>query len=106
MLFWICVHYDGSGKDIGPTEFERWNYENTTELAELKSGLVNREGHFLNRIAKAFTPYYQPLVLWVNKVRKVVFPTDGKWEKEDRALYSQMKEILQQAQKDLEVLAE
>ena len=62
--------------------------KNTTELAELKLGLVNREGHFLNHIAKAFTPYYQLLVLWVNKVRKVVFPTDRKWEKEDRVLYS------------------
>lgn len=106
VLFWICVHYDGSGKDIGPTEFECWNYENTTKLAELKSGLVGREGHFLNRIAEAFTPYYQPLKPWVNRLRKVVFPTDGKWEKEDRALYSQMKEILQQAQKDPEVSAE
>jgi hypothetical protein len=36
----------------------------------------------------------------------VVFPIDGKWEKEDRALYSQIKEILQQVQKDPEVLAE
>ena len=88
VLFWICVYYDRPGKDIGPTEFKRWNYKNTIKLAKLKSGLVNREGYFLNCIAKAFTPYYQPLVLWVNKLRKVVFPTDGRWEKEDRGLYS------------------
>jgi len=60
----------------------------------LKSGLVSREGHFLNRITTTFTPYYQPLIPWVNKLRKVVFPTDGRWEKEDRGLYSEIKEIL------------
>ncbi|XTI93423.1 hypothetical protein V2W45_1472784 [Cenococcum geophilum] len=31
---------------------------NLESLAKLKLGLVNREGHFLNYIAKAFTPYY------------------------------------------------
>ncbi|XTI91275.1 hypothetical protein V2W45_1471087 [Cenococcum geophilum] len=49
------------------------NYKNTIKLAKLKSGLVSREGYFLNRIAK------------VNRLRK---------EKEDRALYSQIKDIL------------
>ncbi|SPO06924.1 uncharacterized protein DNG_09618 [Cephalotrichum gorgonifer] len=27
VLFWICIHYDAQGKDIGPTEFDSWNYE-------------------------------------------------------------------------------
>ena len=97
VLFWICVHYNRLGKDIGLTKFKHQNYKNTIELAKLKSGLVNREGYFLNYIAKVFIPYYQPLVLWVNKVQKVVFLIDRKQEKKDRALYSQIKEILQQA---------
>jgi hypothetical protein len=93
-------------KSVGTTEFECWNYENTTKLAELKSGLVAREQHFLNRITETFTPYYRSLVPWVNRLRKAVFPMDKPWEEEDMKLYSRMKEILQDARKDPEVLAE
>jgi hypothetical protein len=103
VLFWICIHYDGPAKDVGATEFEKWNYANMEELAELKSGLVSRERHFLNRITKAFTPYYQPLIPCVNKLRRAVFPMDKPWEKEDKTLYSRMKEILRAARKDLEI---
>jgi hypothetical protein len=102
VLFWMCVHYDGPAKDIGATEFEKWNYVNMEELAELKSGLVSRERHFLNRITKAFTPYYQPLIPYVNKLRRTVFPMDKPWEREDTALYSRMKETLRLARTDLE----
>lgn len=102
VLFWICIHYDGPAKDVGATEFEKWNYVNMEELAELKSGLVSREKHFLNRITKAFTPYYQPLIPCVNRLRRAVFPMDRPWEKEDITLYSRMKEILRVARMDLE----
>ncbi|KAF2174640.1 hypothetical protein K469DRAFT_648104 [Zopfia rhizophila CBS 207.26] len=102
VLFWICIHYDGPGMNIGATEFEKWNYVSMEELAELKSGLVSRERHFLNRITKAFTPYYQPLVPHVNRLRRVVFPMDKPWENEDRTLYVRMKEILRSARKDIE----
>ena len=104
VLFWICVHYDGPGKDIGETEFEKWNYVGMEELAELKSGLVSREKHFLNRINKAFTPYCQPLIPHVNRLRRGVFPMNNPWESEDKTLYLRMKEILRNAQKDLEDL--
>lgn len=102
VLFWICVHYDGPGKDIGATEFEKWNYVNMEELAELKPGLISRERHFLNRITKAFTPYYQPLIPHVNRLRRAVFPMGKPWEGEDGTLYFQMKEILREAREDLE----
>ncbi|KAF1358632.1 hypothetical protein EJ07DRAFT_122543 [Lizonia empirigonia] len=102
VLFWICIHYDGPTKDIGATEFEKWNYVNMEELAELKSGLVSRERHFLNRITKAFTPYYQPLIPYVNRLRRAVFPMDKPWENEDKTLYSRMKEILRTARMELE----
>jgi len=74
------------------------------ELAELKSGLVGRERHFLSQITKAFTAYYQPLIPHVNRLRRlVVFPNDKPWENnEDRTLYFRMKEILRDARKDLE----
>lgn len=102
VLFWICIHYDGPAKDVRATEFEKWNYVNMEELAELKSGLVSRERHFLNRITKAFTPYYQPLIPYVNRLRQAVFPMDKPWENEDKTLYSRMKEILRLARTDLE----
>ncbi|KAF2001283.1 hypothetical protein P154DRAFT_596918 [Amniculicola lignicola CBS 123094] len=104
VLFWICVHYDGPGKAIGATEFECWNYESDQKLAESKLGLVSIERQFLNRITKAFTPYYQPLIPHVNRLRRVVFPMNNPWENEDRTLYFRMKEILRKAQKDLEDL--
>ncbi|KAH8723427.1 hypothetical protein GQ44DRAFT_761081 [Phaeosphaeriaceae sp. PMI808] len=104
VLFWICAHYAGLGKDIGATEFKCWNYESDQKLAELKLGLVSRERHFLNRIIKAFTPYYQPLIPLVNRLRRVVFLMNNPWENEDRTLYFRMKEILQNAQKDLTLI--
>tara|TARA_R110002003_G_scaffold86_1_gene7091 strand:- start:5830 stop:6003 length:174 start_codon:yes stop_codon:yes gene_type:complete len=32
--FWIFIYYDGPTKDIGATEFEKWNYLNMEELAK------------------------------------------------------------------------
>jgi hypothetical protein len=43
---WICIHYDGPDKDIGPTDFECWNYESDGKLAELKKGLISDERDF------------------------------------------------------------
>jgi len=102
VLFWICVHYYGPAKDVGATEFEKWNYASMTDLAYLKAGFVSWEKHFLSRIQKNFTPYYQPLIPCVNRLRQAVFPMNGPWEYEDRTLYSRMKEILRTARMELE----
>jgi hypothetical protein len=53
-----------------------------------------------------FTPYYRPLIPWINKLRKVAFPGGGRWEKEDKGLPVRIKEILQEAQNDPRVLGE
>ncbi|RTE68179.1 hypothetical protein BHE90_017444, partial [Fusarium euwallaceae] len=37
VLFWICIHYDGQGKETGPTEFESWNYESDNKLVRSKA---------------------------------------------------------------------
>ncbi|KAI1420215.1 serine/threonine-protein kinase Sgk2 [Xylaria sp. FL1777] len=104
VLFWICVHYDGPGQDIGPTEFEEWNYVGTQKIADLKFALIGDERRFLNRITEVFTPYYRPLIPYVNRLRRLVFPMDKPWENnEDRTLYSRMQEILRDAQMDPEV---
>ncbi|KAJ9646987.1 hypothetical protein H2199_001973 [Coniosporium tulheliwenetii] len=48
VLFWICIHYDGPNrKSRVVPRFEKWNYVDTEELAELKKGTVADEGDFL-----------------------------------------------------------
>ncbi|KAF2027261.1 hypothetical protein EK21DRAFT_14170, partial [Setomelanomma holmii] len=59
VLFWICIHYDGIGKDIGTTEFECWNYEGSEKLAELKKGLISDGRDFLQTVQSKFTSYYR-----------------------------------------------
>ncbi|KAF9870758.1 hypothetical protein CkaCkLH20_11860 [Colletotrichum karsti] len=45
VLFWICIHYDKNGKDIGPTEFDCWNYESDTKLILSKAILDSFTHH-------------------------------------------------------------
>ncbi len=106
VLFWVCIHYNEPGKEGRVTEYDCWNYEDTTKLADLKKGTVSHEGDFLRKAKINFTPYYQKLVPWMNRLRKAVFPNDRRWEEEDRTIYSRMREILREAQKDSSVLAE
>ena len=78
-------------------KFEKWNYVHTDELAEIKPGIVVRERRFLEMITEHFTPYYQPLVPWVNRLRMVVFPMDKPWENKYRELCFQTKAVLEKA---------
>lgn len=87
VLYWICVHYNGPGLSIGATEYESWNYRRGSELATYKSGFIVNERKFLQRAESDFTPYYLPLVPWVNKLRKAVFPDNQAWIKENEGLY-------------------
>ncbi|KAH7016362.1 uncharacterized protein B0I36DRAFT_396657 [Microdochium trichocladiopsis] len=127
VLFWICIHYNpdannprSRSKDLAADpdenpissplsrvvpEFDQWNYISMEVLANEKKGRVSHEGDFIRFAEENFTPYYQPLIPWVNRLRKVVFPSGGRWEKEDAGLYVRMKEILGAAQKDPKVLA-
>ncbi|KAL5398112.1 hypothetical protein PMIN03_012809 [Paraphaeosphaeria minitans] len=102
VLFWICVHYSEAGRDIGPTEFECWNYESSGKLAELKKGLVSDERDFLKTAEGKFTDHYQPLIPCVNKLRRKVFPGGGRWRELNLTLYDEIKEILRAARHDLE----
>jgi hypothetical protein len=104
VLFWTCIHYDGPNKGKIVPQFEEWNYLNTEKLAKEKLGTVSDEDIFRNTATKYFTEYYQPLVPWVNRLRRVVFPGGGKWKKEDQNLYSAMKGILLAAQNDPGIL--
>ncbi|CRK29157.1 hypothetical protein HYQ45_015072 [Verticillium longisporum] len=104
VLFWICIHYDMNGREVGPTEFDSWNYENDDGLAEKKKGVIADEEDFLNKAEKNFSPYYQSLIPWVNRLRRKVFPNGRRWKRQEPELYPSMKKILIDARKDPEVL--
>ncbi|KAK7398159.1 hypothetical protein QQX98_012466 [Neonectria punicea] len=106
VLFWICIHYDANGKDVGPTEFDSWNYESDSRLVRLKKGEITDEEDFLKNALENFTSYYRPLIPWVNRLRREVFPNGERWKRAEPKLYSSMKSILHDAQKDPEVLAD
>ncbi|KJZ68575.1 hypothetical protein HIM_12037 [Hirsutella minnesotensis 3608] len=104
VLFWICVHYNGPGKDVGATEFESWNYQSDNQLVRSKKGVIDDEDDFLRTSEEVFTPYYQPLIPWVNRLRRKVFPNGERWKKPAPELYRTMKDILREAQKDKKML--
>jgi predicted ATP-dependent protease len=44
-------------------KFEKWNYIDTEELAEIKKGTIVNKGDFIKEITEKFISYYQPLIL-------------------------------------------
>ncbi|KAH8708597.1 hypothetical protein GQ44DRAFT_743041 [Phaeosphaeriaceae sp. PMI808] len=81
--------------------FDKWNYVDTEELAEIKKGIIGDERDFLKMIESTFTPYYQPLASFANRLRRKVFPDGRRWRDPNLKLYSEMREILQVAQRAL-----
>jgi hypothetical protein len=101
VLFWICLHYDGPGKDIGSTEFECWNFESDGKLAGSKKSVIDDERDFLKIAHTSFTLYYQSLIPYVNRLRRKVFPNGERWRTPNVQLYGDMKHILRLAQNEL-----
>jgi hypothetical protein len=106
VLFWICIHYDAQGNDIRPIRFENWNYESDDNLARSKQGEIADEEDFLKYADENFTSHYRPLVPWVNRLRKKVFPNGRRWRRLEPELYCSMKKILHDARNDPEVSAD
>jgi len=52
--------------------------------------------------AMYFTPYYQSLIPYVNRLRRAVFPGGGRWRDPNLKLYSNM-EILRATSADPEL---
>ena len=75
-------------------------------LARQKHRTIADEEDFLETAEENFTAYYQSLIPWMNRLRKVVFSGGARWKKQDQTLYSLMKEMLHAAQQDLKMLAE
>ena len=75
VLFWICIHYEGPGKEVQKTlkEFDRWNYMPTRELTTAKAGTVVSASGF-PLVAEQFTRYFKPLALR-NKNQRIPRPS-------------------------------
>ncbi|KAK5998945.1 hypothetical protein PT974_01329 [Cladobotryum mycophilum] len=105
VLFWICVHYGAQGRNVGITRYDRWNYEDEEDLAVSKLGTIGSDDFFLRIVRRDFTPYYQPLIPHLNRLRRQVFPNGAKWVSPDPALYGTMKHILGEARNDPDVVS-
>ncbi|WVO14634.1 hypothetical protein L204_102271 [Cryptococcus depauperatus] len=103
VLFWICIHYDGPGKHIS-SEYDEWNYEGDFKLGVLKAGTIVDENAFVATMFNSFTPFYKPLIPLMKKIRKEVFPNNQRWMTANMELYSLIKGILVEGQKDPEIL--
>ncbi|OJD13994.1 hypothetical protein AJ78_05607 [Emergomyces pasteurianus Ep9510] len=104
VLYWICIHYERPGQGKTVPKFDKWNYMPMDELAEAKIGVVAQGDVFNDSATKYFTEYFQPLVPWVNKLRRVVFPDRRKWKTLDQKLGSSMRSILREARSDPDVM--
>ncbi|KAF3762441.1 hypothetical protein M406DRAFT_263277 [Cryphonectria parasitica EP155] len=102
VLFWICIHYGAEGQLVGAVGFDDWNYDHDDRLVASKKGLIDDEEDFLQQAGKNFSSYYQPLIPWVNRLRRKVFPNGGRWKRLEPELYSSMTMILREAREDEE----
>ncbi|KAI0435803.1 hypothetical protein F4803DRAFT_573786 [Xylaria telfairii] len=103
VLFWICIHHNGCGQERVVFAFDEWNDAGTEKLANLKKGVISDKRDFVRTTKSNFTSYYRPLIPWANKLRRVVFPNGRRWQQVDDKLYSQMRQILNDAQNDPQV---
>ena len=86
-------------------EYDGWNYLTTDGLARMKAGTINNERRFLETMFKCVTPYFQPLIPYIDALRSVVFPNNSEWTIEDDGLYERMRGVLREAMKDPKVQA-
>ena len=102
VLFWICIHYTGSGEERDSVQnIGDWNYERVENVVRLKRDIVNDEEDFNQTMDKYSTAYCKDLVPCVRELRKIVFPGGKRWRIEDHGLYSRMKMSFEQARDDL-----
>lgn len=55
-----------------------------------------RTQYLFNAAVQNFTPFHALLIPLLNRLRKIVFPNDKPWDREDEKLYSRMREVLRQ----------
>ena len=79
VLFQIYIYYNRPNRKGNiVNRFNKWNSIDMKELAKIKKGEVDNKGDFLKGVGDNFLLYYQPLIPWVNRLRKVVFLGGGR----------------------------
>ncbi|KAG6055009.1 hypothetical protein E4U32_006567 [Claviceps aff. humidiphila group G2b] len=117
VLYWICIQYDKSGTySRRSPRLDRWNSMDDFDLAAEKSVLLNSAREFIEVAERDFTPYYKPLLPYVNQLREMlpyivqlpgqIFKNSTPIKAPGPELYSQMINVLREAQKDPEVRVE
>ena len=106
VLFWVCLHYEGrNGKGKAKprivSKYEKWNYESTETLADIKSGLVVEETRFAMATAD-FTTFCKPLIPCVQELRTHVFPNGKRRHRENKEIYSQIEGVLAKTKSNLQ----
>ncbi len=101
MLFWICIHYTGPGKELQDvSDFKDWNYGSTGKVAQMKDGIIS-PWRFERQLEQYITDYCQPLIPIITELWQKVFPHEQRWQYEDKTLYAQMKAALEKARDHL-----
>ncbi|KAI1505466.1 hypothetical protein F5X99DRAFT_415913 [Biscogniauxia marginata] len=54
VLFWICIHYDGPGKSRLVPRFNKWNFVEPEELAEMKLAVFPNGGRWKKEDEKLY----------------------------------------------------
>ncbi|KAH9203968.1 hypothetical protein DL95DRAFT_131903 [Leptodontidium sp. 2 PMI_412] len=105
VLFWVCITVIVQMKRVLFHKLIN-GIMRTSKNYKLKLGIVSDEGIFRKTTTEHFTEYYKPLIPWLNRLRRAVFPNGRRWKSEERELHSRMKEIIREAQNDLEVFVD
>ncbi|KAG6132523.1 hypothetical protein E4U38_003303 [Claviceps purpurea] len=117
VMFWTCIHYGKSGKDSRRSScFDKWNYLDDSDLALAKKCLLYSACDFREEAEREFVPYYKPLIPYMSRLRELlpfivelpgrIFENSIPIKGPGPELYSQMINVLREAQEDPEVLAE
>ncbi|KAG6241731.1 hypothetical protein E4U24_006016 [Claviceps purpurea] len=117
VLFWICIHYGKSGKDSRRlSRYDKWNFHDDLILAYSKQNVLYSALDFIAVAERDFMPYYKPLIPYMSRLRALLpyvvqlpakaFSDTEVPENPGVELYSQIIEVLREAQRDPEVQAE
>ncbi|KAL6690661.1 serine/threonine-protein kinase Sgk2 [Trichoderma pleuroticola] len=74
VLFWVCVNHDGPDRSVKKNPFDHWNYARDYDLAGSKLAVITDSFVFRKRAGECFTPFYEPLIPMMDRLRDVVFP--------------------------------
>ncbi|PKY06361.1 hypothetical protein P168DRAFT_279806 [Aspergillus campestris IBT 28561] len=62
VLFWICIHHNGTDQNFQPTMFNLWDDDSDSHLAFSKTGIVCNARDFSTIMERHCAPFYRPLI--------------------------------------------